>query len=222
MKPPALLWCTVPLLGWVLASHGYAVSLDDEAKQVVLDYVVQRKLMPLCGEPFALSPPEHPGLHRCEVCMRFQRGTLCRTAVSTDVPTATQTARDTACTFLAHSYAEELVCSQTPPARVTCRPLTSEAVDYSKELSIRIDQEKLSAAEKRKNIQWKGTGSVETQARRTAAHPPGAPWPSLPTPWHVTLRKAHGKWTVQPKDERQMVLAQRASMDCPRLEGGWK
>jgi hypothetical protein len=40
MKLTALRWFTVPLLGLLLASHASAASLDDEAKQVVMDYLV--------------------------------------------------------------------------------------------------------------------------------------------------------------------------------------
>src|SRR5262249_18960269 len=114
MKPTALRWCTVPLLGLLLASHASAASLDDEAKHVVRDYFVRRHMMTLCGANLSFSPQEHQGLHRCDVCMRWQRGILCRTAFSTDEPTATLTACDTACTFVAHSDAEELVCRQLP------------------------------------------------------------------------------------------------------------
>ena len=83
MKLTALRWFTVPLMGLFLASHASAASLDDEAKQVVMDYFLRRNMMTLCGASLSFSTQEHQGLHRCDVCMSLQRGTLCRTAFST-------------------------------------------------------------------------------------------------------------------------------------------
>jgi hypothetical protein len=60
------------------------------------------------------------------------------------VYTATLTARDTACTFLAHSDAEERVCRQIPPARVTCGQQKSDELAESKGFDITIHPEKLS------------------------------------------------------------------------------
>jgi hypothetical protein len=222
MKPTTLRWCTVPLLGLLLASHASAASLDDEAKQVVMDYFVRRNMMTLCGERLSFSPQEPQGLHRCDVCMSLQRGTLCRTAFSTDVHTAMLTARDTACTFVAHSEAEELVCRQLPPAWVTCRQPQADEGAESKGFAITIHPEKLSQAEKRKKIQWKGTGSVETTERRPSAHEAGSQGPSLPTTWQVTIRKEHDSWTVHPNDEVKMWLAHQEPMDCQRMEFGRK
>src|SRR5262245_59899491 len=165
MKPTPLRRCTVPLMGLLLAAQASAASLDDEAKHVVRDYFVRRQMLTVCGERFAFAPQEPQGLHRCDVCMSLQRGTMCRTAVSTDVHTATLTARDTACTFVAHSDAEELVCRQLPPARVTCRQQIADEGAERKGFAITIHQEKVSQAEKRQNIQWKGTGRVENKAR---------------------------------------------------------
>ena len=222
MKPTALRWLTVPLLGLLLAAHASAASLDDEAKHIVRDYVVRRQMLTVCSERFAFAPQAHHGLHRCDVCMSFQRGTTCRTAVSTDVHTATLTARDTACTFVAHSDAEELVCRQLPPARVTCRQHQADEGAESKGFAITIHPEKLSQADKRKNIQWKGTGSVETKERRTSAHETGSPWPSLPTTLQVTLMKEQNAWTVHPNDEVKIWLAHQEPIDCQRMEFGRK
>ena len=222
MKPTALRWCTVPLLGLLLAAHASAASLDDEAKHVVRDYFVRRQLLTVCGERFAFAPQAHQGLHRCDVCMSLQRGTMCRTAVSTDAHTATLTARDTACTFVAHSEAEELVCRQLPPARVTCRPHQADEGAESQGFAITLHPEQVSQAEKRQNIQWKGTGSVETKERRPSAQETGAPGPSLPTTLHVMIMKEHDAWTVQPNDEVQMWLAHQEPRDCQRMELGRK
>src|SRR5215510_11806038 len=222
MKPTPLRRFTVPLIGLLLAAHASAASLDDEAKHVVRDYFVRRQMLTVCGERFAVSLQEHQGLHRCDVCMSLQRGTMCRTAFSTDLPTATLTARDTACTFLAHSEAEEMVCRQIPPARVTCRQEKADEGAESKGFAITIHPEKVSQAEKRQNIQWKGTGSVETKERRTSAHETGSPWLSLPTTVQVTLMKEHDSWTVQPNDEVQMWLAHQEPIDCQRMEFGRK
>jgi len=222
MKPTALRWLTVPLLGLLLAAHASAASLDDEAKHVVRDYVVWRQLLTVCSERFAFAPQAHHGLHRCDVCMSFQRGTTCRTAVSTDVHTATLTARDTACTFGAHSEAEERVCRQLPPARVTCRPHQADEGAESPGFAITLHPEQVSQAEKRKNIQWKGTGSVETTERRPSAQETGAPGPSLPPTVQVTLRKEHDAWTVHSNDEVQLWLAHHEPRECQRLEGGRK
>lgn len=222
MKPTALRWFTVPLMGLFLASHASAASLDDEAKQVVMDYFLRRNMMTLCGASLSFSTQEHQGLHRCDVCMSLQRGTLCRTAFSTDVHTATLTARDTACTFLAHSDAEEMVCRQLPPARVTCRQQKADEVAERKGFDITIQPEKLSKADKRKKIQWKGTGSVETKERRTSAHETGSQWSSLPTTLNVTIMKEQDYWTVQPNDEVKIWLANQEPMDCQRMEFGRK
>ena len=96
------------------------IGSEEEAKKAVIDYVLSRNMMTICGESFSFATPEPTGLHKCEVCMDFQRRAMCRTAFSTDVSTATLTARDMACDFLVHSTAEEIACSHTPPARVTC------------------------------------------------------------------------------------------------------
>ena len=141
MKPTTLRWFTVPLLSLLLAAHASAASLDDEAKHVVRDYLLRRQMLTVCGASFAFSPQEHQGLHRCDVCMSWQRGTMCRTAFSTDEPTATLTARDTACTFLAHSDAEEMVCRQLPPARVTCRQQQADEGAESTGFAITIQPE---------------------------------------------------------------------------------
>jgi hypothetical protein len=218
MKPTSLLWFTVPLMGFLLASHAYAASLDDEAKKVVMEYFLSRKMITLCGESFSLSTQEQKGLHMCEVCMSFQRGAMCRTAFSTDVNMATLTARDTACTFLAHSDADEIVCSQTPPARVTCSQQKAEELENSKGFDITIHQEKLSYADKRKKIQWKGTGSVEAKELRIYAHNTWSPLQSMPTKLHVTIIKEKGNWAVQPNDEIKTLLAHKELMDCKRME----
>jgi hypothetical protein len=137
-------------------------------------------------------------------------------------PRQTLTARDTACTFLAHSEAEEMVCRQIPPARVTCRQEKADEGAESTGFAITIHPEKLSQAEKRKKIQWKGTGSVDTKARRTVAHQPWSQGPSLPTPWQVTIMKEQDSWAVQPNDEGKIWLAQQEPMDCQRMELGRK
>jgi hypothetical protein len=144
-------------------------------------------MLTVCGASFSFSTQEQNSLHRCEVCMSLQRGTLCRTAFSTDVHTATLTARDTACTFLAHSDAEEMVCRQLPPARLTCRQPKADEGAESKGFEITIHPEKISKAEKRKKIQWKGTGSVDIKERRTSAHHTESQGPSLPTTLNVTI-----------------------------------
>jgi hypothetical protein len=222
MKQIALRWFTVPLMGLFLASHAYAASLDDEARQVVREYFLRRQMMTVCGASLSFSTQEQNSLHRCDVCMSLQRGTMCRTAFSTDVPTATLTARDTACTFLAHSEAEEMVCRQIPPARVTCRQQKADEGAESKGFDITVHPEKLSQAEKRKKIQWKGTGSVDTKERRTSAHPPGSQGPSLPTTLQVTIMKEQDYWTVQPNDEVKIWLAHQEPIDCQRMEFGRK
>ena len=124
MKHVPLLWFKMVLMGFFLTSHVSAASLDEEAKKVVIEYFLSRKIITICGDSFYFFTHEHKGLHMCEVCINFQRGAMCRTAFSTDVNTATLTARDTACSLLAHSTAEEITCSQTPPARVTCSQQT--------------------------------------------------------------------------------------------------
>ena len=58
---------------------------------------------------------------RCEVCMVFQGQRQCRTASGATEHTAVQTAKDNACAYLVHSKTEGFLCSQTPPARVTCQ-----------------------------------------------------------------------------------------------------
>jgi hypothetical protein len=55
------------------------------------------------------------------VCMDFQGQTQCRTASGANEHTAVQTAKDNACAYLVHSKTEGFLCSQTPPARVTCQ-----------------------------------------------------------------------------------------------------
>ena len=57
----------------------------------------------------------------CEVCMDFQGRTQCRSASGANEHTAVQTAKDNACSYLVHSKTEGFLCSQTPPARVTCQ-----------------------------------------------------------------------------------------------------
>ena len=57
----------------------------------------------------------------CEVCMDFQGRTQCRSAAGTNEHTAVQTAKDNACAYLVQSKTEGFLCSQTPPARVTCQ-----------------------------------------------------------------------------------------------------
>ena len=146
--------------------------------------------------------------------MDFQRGTMCRTAVSTDVHTATQTARDMACDFLVHSTADEMACSQIPPARVTCGDQTTEALGQGKDFSITIHQEKLSNADKRQSIQWKGTGSLDAKGGRTFAHHTGSPWPAPTTALHVTIIKAKGEWRVQPNEAIQTLMLHNGFMDC--------
>src|SRR5262245_15239399 len=198
MKPTPCVWLKVVCMGFALTAHAYAASLDDEAKQAVMDYVLSRNIMAICDESFAFAPHAPQGLHRCEVCMSFQRGELCRLAFSTDLNTATLTARNTACTFLAHSSAEEMACSQTPPARVTCSQPQAEALEQRTGFDITINQEKVSSAEKRQLIQWKGTGSLEVKERRTSSPPTWSPGPSMPTKLHVTILKEKGHWIVHP------------------------
>ncbi len=57
----------------------------------------------------------------CEVCMDFQGRTQCRSASGVNEHTAVQTAKDNACAYLVQSKTEGFLCSQTPPARVTCQ-----------------------------------------------------------------------------------------------------
>ena len=57
----------------------------------------------------------------CEVCMNFQGRTQCRSASGADEQTAVQTAKDNACAYIIYSKTEGFLCSQTPPARVTCQ-----------------------------------------------------------------------------------------------------
>jgi hypothetical protein len=57
----------------------------------------------------------------CEVCMDFQGRTQCRSASGANEHTAVQTAKDNACAYLVQSKTEGFLCSQTPPARVTCQ-----------------------------------------------------------------------------------------------------
>jgi hypothetical protein len=56
----------------------------------------------------------------CEVCITFKGRTQCRAASGADKKTAIQTAHDNACAFLVASKTDGFLCSQTPPARVTC------------------------------------------------------------------------------------------------------
>ena len=149
--------------------------------------------------------------------MDFQRGTMCRTAFSTDVHTATRTARDMACDFLVHSTAEEMACSQTPPARVTCSEQQTEALGQGKHLSITIHQEKLSNADKRQSIQWKGTGSLDAKGVRTSAHHIWSPWHAPTTALHVTIIKAKGEWRVQPHEAIKTLILHNGVMDCQSI-----
>ena len=57
----------------------------------------------------------------CEVCMNFQCLTQCRSASGAYEQTAVQTAKDNACAYIIFSKTEGFLCSQTPPARVTCQ-----------------------------------------------------------------------------------------------------
>jgi hypothetical protein len=222
MKQISLLWLKMALMGIFLTSYAYAASLEEEARKAVIDYFLSRKMIAICGESFYFSTYEQNGLHRCEVCMDFQRGAICRTAVSTDVNTATLTARDTACDFLVHSTAEEIACSQTPPARVTCSEQKAEELGQGKEFYITIHQGKLSNAEKRRSIQWKGTGSLDAKAVRTYSHNTWSPWRSPVTEFHVTILKEKGSWIVQPNSEIKTVALHNEFMDCKSIESGTK
>jgi len=218
MKHASLLWFTVVLMGLALTSSAYAVSFEEEAQKVVMDYFLSSKLMRMCAESFYFATHDPQDLHRCEVCMDFQRGVMCRTAVSTDVNIARLTARDLACDALVHSTAEDVACGQTPPARVTCRAQQAETVKQGQEVSVTVRQEKLSAAEKRKGIQWKGTGSLEAKIIRTYAHPTWSPWYASPIKLYVTIIKEHGNWTVHPNEEIRTLLVQQEATDCQRIE----
>jgi len=218
MKHASRLWFTVVLMGLALTSSAYAVSFEEEAQQVVMDYFLRSALMRMCVESFYLAPHDPQDLHRCEGCMDFQRGVMCRTAVSTDVNIARLTARDLACDALVHSTAEDIACGQTPPARVTCRAHQAEAVKQGQEVSVTVRQDKVSAAEKRKGTQWKGTGSLEAKIIRTDAHPPWSPWYASPIQLYITIIKANGKWTVHPNDEIRTLLVQQEATDCQRRE----
>src|SRR5262245_57209873 len=169
MMHTSLLWFKVTLIGFFLTSYASAASLEEEAKKAIIEYFLSRNIITICSDSFYFATHEQKGLHRCEVCMDFQRRAMCRTAVSTDVNTATRTARDIACDFLVHSTAEEIACSQTPPARVTCSQQEVEALGQGKEFFITIHQEKLSYDDRRRNIQWKGTGSLDAKRVRTYA-----------------------------------------------------
>ncbi len=57
----------------------------------------------------------------CEVCIDFQGRSKCRSASGVDERNAVQAAKDNACAYLVHSKTEGILCSQTPPTRVTCQ-----------------------------------------------------------------------------------------------------
>lgn len=56
----------------------------------------------------------------CEVCVTFHGASHCRTAAGPDRASATKTATDNACGFLASGMADSILCSNTPPDSVHC------------------------------------------------------------------------------------------------------
>lgn len=218
MKHASLLWFKAALIGFFLTSYANSASLDEEAKKVVVEYLLSRKIITICGDSFYFATHEQNGLHRCEVCMDFQRRAMCRTALSTDMNTATLTARDIACDFLVHSKAEEIACSQTPPAQVTCSEQKAEALGQGKEYYVTIHQEKLSYLDKRRRIQWKGTGVLDAAAVRTYAHNTWSQWHTTTTKFHVMIIKEKGSWKAYQNDEMKNFILLKEFFDCKRVE----
>ena len=58
----------------------------------------------------------------CEVCVTFQSGTECRTALGATREEAVRTATDNACALLASGMTDSIRCTNTQPDRVTCEP----------------------------------------------------------------------------------------------------
>jgi hypothetical protein len=65
----------------------------------------------------------HLEQYECQVCMEFEGREKCLLVQAVDEQQAIQTAKDNACSFITNGRAENIRCSQTPPASVQCRPL---------------------------------------------------------------------------------------------------
>ena len=65
----------------------------------------------------------HLEKYECAVCVDFEGGNKCLTVQGESEQQATQTAKDNACSFITNGRAENIRCSQTPPASVQCKPL---------------------------------------------------------------------------------------------------
>ena len=65
----------------------------------------------------------HLEQYQCEVCMEFEGRKKCLTVQGESEQQAMQTAKDNACSFITSGRAENIRCSQTPPASVQCKRL---------------------------------------------------------------------------------------------------
>lgn len=59
--------------------------------------------------------------HECEVCLTFNRETVCRKAASGTREASVESAVTSACGTLAAGMTESIRCQNTPPDRVDCK-----------------------------------------------------------------------------------------------------
>lgn len=65
----------------------------------------------------------HLEQYECAVCMEFEGREKCLTVQAENEQQALQTAKDNACSFITNGRAENIRCTQSPPASIQCRHL---------------------------------------------------------------------------------------------------
>ena len=65
----------------------------------------------------------HLEQYECEVCMEFEGRKKCLTVQAESEQQAMQTAKDNACSFITSGRAENIRCTQSPPASAQCKRL---------------------------------------------------------------------------------------------------
>ena len=65
----------------------------------------------------------HLEQYECQVCMEFEGREKCLTVQAENEQQAMQTAKDNACSFITNGRAENIRCTQSPPASIQCRHL---------------------------------------------------------------------------------------------------
>src|SRR5262249_34570864 len=98
----------------------------------------------------------------------------------------------------------------------------AQFIGQGKAFSVTIHQEKLSSTDKRRGIQWKGTGKLDAKMVRPYGYNTWSPWHAPTTAFYVTIIKESGRLKVQQNDEMKNLVLHKEFIECTNIESATK